>query len=107
MKKKKTPEEIYELVASCVKNGGRLVPIADEDGNLLNGLKVARLDCGEGKIALKIGTPDEICEAFGIDRPMDDSLIEHLVRAKLRCGEAFTIKDKLEDSLTGENVLLL
>ncbi|MBR6285337.1 MAG: hypothetical protein IKR25_13755 [Muribaculaceae bacterium] len=107
MKKKKTPEEIYELVASCVKNGGRLAQIADENGNLLNGLRVARLDTGEGKVVLKIGTPDEICKAFGIERPLDDSFIEHLIRVKMRCGEAFTIKDKLEDSLTDENVLLL
>ena len=107
MNKKMTQDEIYEAIAKRVKNGGRLKPIADENGNLSDGLKVARLDCGEGKIALKIGTLDEICNAFGIDRPICDDAIEHLVRVKLDCGEAFTIKDKLEDSLTDENVLLL
>ena len=107
MNKKMTPEERYEFLKNRVRNRGRLTPIADENGNLANGLKVARLDCGEGKIALKIGTLDEICNAFGMDRPICDDVIEHLVRVKLDCGEAFTIKDKLEDSLTDENVLLL
>ena len=41
-----------------------------------------------------------------MDRPICDDVIEHLVRVKLDCGEAFTIKDKLEDSLTDENVFL-
>ena len=106
MNKKMTQDEIYEAIEKRVKNGGRLKPIADENGNLSDGLKVARLDCGEGKIALKIGTLDEICNAFGMDRPICDDVIEHLVRVKLDCGEAFTIKDKLEDSLTDENVFL-
>ena len=107
MDKKMTQDEIYEAIAKRVKNGGRLKPIADENGNLSDGLKVARLDCGEGKIALKIGTLDEICKAFGISRPISDDAIEGMVRAKMKCGKAFTIKDKLEDSLTDENVLLL
>ena len=106
MNKKMTQDEIYEAIAKRVKNGGRLKPIADENGNLSDGLKVARLDCGGGKIALKIGTPEEICRAFGIERPISDSAIESIVRSKLECGEAFTIKDKLEDSLTDENVFL-
>ena len=81
MNKKMTQNEIYEAIAKRVKNGGRLKPIADENGN-------------------------EICNAFGMDRPICDDVIEHLVRVKLDCGEAFTIKDKLEDSLTDENVFL-
>ena len=107
MNKKMTEEERYEFIAKRVKEGGRLVPISDANGNLSDGLKVARLDCGEGKIALKIGTLDEICKAFGISRPISDDAIEGMVRAKLKCGKAFTVKDKLEDSLTDENVLLL
>lgn len=107
MNQKMTQDEIYEAIAKRVKNGGRLKPIADENGNLANGLKVARLDCDEGKIALKIGTLDEICKVFDISRPISDNAIEGMVRAKMKCGKAFTIKDKLEDSLTDENVLLL
>ena len=106
MNKKMTQDEIYEAIAKRVKNGGRLKPIADENGNLSDGLKVARLDCGDGQITLKIGTLDEVCKAFGILRPISDDAIEGMVRAKLKCGEAFTIKDKLEDSLTDENVFL-
>ena len=107
MNKKMTPEERYEFIKNRVRNRGRLTPIADENGNLANGLKVARLDCGDGQITLKIGTLDEICKALGISRPISDDAIEGMVRAKLKCGKAFTIKDKLEDSLTDENVLLL
>ena len=107
MNKKMTQNEIYEAIAKRVKNGGRLKPIADENGNLSDGLKVARLDCGDGQITLKIGTLDEICNDFGMDRPICDDVIEHLVRVKLDCDKAFTVKDKLEDSLTDENVLLL
>ena len=106
MNKKMTQDEIYEAIAKRVKNGGRLKPIADENGNLSDGLKVARLDCGDDQITLKIGTLDEVCKEFGISRPISDDAIEGMVRAKLKCGEAFTIKDKLEDSLTDENVFL-
>ena len=41
MNKKMTQDEIYEAIAKRVKNRGRLTPIADENGNLSDGLKVA------------------------------------------------------------------
>lgn len=59
-----TPEERYEFIKNRVRNRGRLTPIADENGNLSSGLKVARLDAGEGQVILKIGTIDEICKAL-------------------------------------------
>ena len=105
MKKKLTEEEIFERIEKAVKKGGRLVPIADENGKLQNGLKVVRFDCGDGHIILKIGTIDEICIALGIERPISDAAIPHLIKVKF--GTRATISDKITDSLTDENVRLL
>ena len=104
MKKKKTEGEIRQKIEECVKKGGRLVKVADEHGKLQGGLKVARMDCGEGKIFLKIGTIDEICKCFGIERPLCDEAIEPMLRNKM--GTKVTISDKITDNLTDENVIL-
>ena len=105
MNKKMTQDEIYEAIKKRVKNGGRLKPIADENGNLSDGLKVARLDCGEGKVILKIGTIDEICKAFGISRPISDLAVESIISHKF--NTTVTVSDKITDRLGDENVILL
>ena len=105
MNKKMTQDEIYEAIAKRVKNGGRLKPIADENGNLSDGLKVARLDTGEGKVILKIGTIDEICKAFGISRPISDLAVEPIISHKF--NTTVTVSDKITDRLGDENVILL
>ena len=105
MKKKLTEEEIFERIEKAVKKGGRLVPIADENGRLRNGLKVVRFDCGDGNIVLKIGTIDEICRALGIERPISDAAIPHLIKVKF--GAGVTMSNRLTDSLTDEKVHLM
>ena len=105
MNKKMTPEERYEFIKNRVRNRGRLTPIADENGNLANGLKVARLDAGEGQVILKIGTIDEICKAFGVSRPISDLAVAPIISAKMRTK--VTISDKITDRLDDENVTLL
>ena len=105
MKKKMTEDEIRQRIEEKKKEGGRLTCIADEHGKLQNGLKVARLDAGEGHIILKVGTIDQICKAFGIDRPLLDSVIPHMLKVKL--GTEVTISDKITDPLTDEKVHLL
>lgn len=105
MNKKMTQDEIYEAIKKRVKNGGRLKPIADENGNLSDGLKVARLDTGEGKVILKIGTIDEICKAFGISRPISDLAVESIISHKF--NTTVTVSDKITDRLGDENVILL
>ena len=105
MSKKMTEEERYEFIAKRVKEGSRLVPISDANGNLANGLKVARLDTGEGKVILKIGTIDEICKAFGISRPISDLAVESIISHKF--NTTVTVSDKITDRLGDENVILL
>ncbi|MBR5102012.1 MAG: hypothetical protein IK092_02705 [Muribaculaceae bacterium] len=108
MKKEMTEEERkrVEEIRSIIEMGqGRLAMIADEQGKLQNGLKVARMDAGDGHIFLKIGSLDEICELFGIERPIDDSLIP--IAIKHAIGAKVTISDKLTDKLTDENVHVL
>ena len=105
MKKKLTEEEIRKRIKEAVKKGGRLVPIADENGKLQGDLKVARLDDGDGHILLKIGTIDEICETFGIERPISDSTIPHLLEVEFQAS--VTISDQITDKLTDKNVKLL
>jgi hypothetical protein len=105
MKKRMTEEEIFKRIEMAVKKGGRLVPISDENGKLQNGLKVVRFDCGDGRIVLKIGTIDEICIALGIERPISDEAIPHLIKVKF--GAGVTISDRITDSLTDENVQLM
>lgn len=105
MSKKMTQDEKYEFIAKRVKNGGRLVQISDKNGNLLNGLKVARLDCGEGKVILKIGTIDEICRAFGISSPISDLAVGPIISHKMKT--TVTVSDIITDRLADENVILL
>ena len=105
MKKKLTEEEIFKRIEKAVKKGGRLVPIADENGKLQDGLKVVRFDCGDGNIVLKIGTIDEICRALGIENPISDEAIPHLIKVKFSAG--VTISNRITDSLTDEKVLLM
>lgn len=105
MNKKMTPEERYEFIKNRVRNRGRLTPIADENGNLSSGLKVARLDAGEGQVILKIGTIDEICKAFGVSRPISDQAVAPIISAKMKT--TVTISDKITDRLNDENVTLL
>ena len=105
MKKKMTEDEIRKKIEERVKKGGHLVKVADEHDKLQGDLKVARLDAGDGHIILKIGTIDEICKAFGIERPLCDEAIEPMLRNKM--GTKVTISDKITDNLTDEKVHLL